>query len=43
MNNVTVVCPIHGKFNTKANTLMNSKYGCRECGKEHQIQNKKLS
>jgi len=22
---------------------MNSKYGCRECGKEHQIQNKKLS
>ena len=43
MNNITVYCPTHGQFTTKANTLMNSKYGCRECGKEHQIQNKKLS
>lgn len=43
MQNVTVKCPIHGDFTTKANTLMNSKYGCKYCGKEHQSNAIKLS
>lgn len=43
MQNVTVRCPIHGDFTTKANSLMNSKYGCKYCGREHQSNSIKLS
>ena len=31
---VTLICPTHGAFSRLPNVILNSKYGCQECGNE---------
>ena len=37
---VTLICPTHGAFSRLPNAILNSKYGCSECGNDvlHQLQ-----
>lgn len=37
-SNVTIKCPIHGKFTTMAGGFMITKYGCPKCGHEQSNQ-----
>lgn len=40
---VVLECPLHGKINYKPNSLLISRYGCRLCGIQSQIQTRRKS